>query len=258
VDNIKLACDLNGAVERGEILAYYQPQVAVATGRIVAAEALCRWRHPEFGLIAPATFIPLAEETGLIHEIGGYMMTDGCRTAADWQERGIAIGVAVNVTAPQLATSRFFEDLNTKLVELSLDPRQLTIEITESSVITDVPGVAAKLAALRGRGVGISIDDFGTGYSSIAQLLSLPATELKIDQSLIRDDATSNGALMAAVVGLVHERGLSVVAEGIETATQLERVRELGCDRVQGYLIGRPMPSSEFEKVFISRDQADR
>ncbi len=256
MDNINLASDLVGAAERGEILAYYQPQLALATGRIVAAEALSRWKHPQFGMLSPSLFIPIAEETGLIHEVGGYMLADGCRTAARWQANELDIEVAVNVSAPQLATPRFFDDLGGHFDTLSLDPQNLTLEITESSVITDVPEVAARLETLRALGVGVSIDDFGTGHSSIAQLLNLPATEMKIDQGLIRDDAPTNGALMAAVVGLVHARGLRVVAEGIETEDHLQRIRELGCDRAQGYLIGKPMPREELEQLVVAQRAA--
>jgi EAL domain-containing protein (putative c-di-GMP-specific phosphodiesterase class I) len=241
----RLAADLVGAVGRGEIVAYYQPQLDVATEQVVAFESLSRWLHPELGLQSPLDYIPLAEELGLIDEIGAFMMEDGCRCAADLGRRDIPIDVSVNVSAVQLATPQFIDQLEQTLEQTPLRPGALTMEITESRLIANRPKVAGRLDALRELGIGISIDDFGVGHSSVEQLLGLPATELKIDRTIVQD-ATSN-LLMGTIVGLVRDRGLRVVAEGIETIEQLDRVRALGCDRAQGYLIGRPMPRAEFE-----------
>ena len=238
--------DLVGAVERHEIEAYFQPQIDVATGEITAVEALARWQHPTLGLIPPNDFIPLAEKNGLIHEIGAFMLEEGCRHAARWRRDGRAIHVSVNVSALQLATPDVFDRLYTLLGEYDLPEGTLTIEITESEVIADLAGVAKRLERLRAIGLGVSLDDFGTGHSSLAQLQDLPITELKIDKSLIQDD-TSNGALIAVAVALLQERGVRVVAEGVETPEQLDLVQRIHCDRAQGYLFGKPLPVDELD-----------
>lgn len=237
--------DLIGAVARREIMAWYQPQLDLSTGLIVAAEALSRWQHPQRGLLAPSSFIDLAETVDLIGEIGEFMLDDGCECAAAWLAGGTSIEVSVNVSASQLANSAFFDRLAACLLDMPLDPHLITLEITESRVIADRDDAAVRLNRLRSLGVGVSIDDFGTGFSSIDQVLALPATELKIDRSLVQGEVRDGETLMAAVVGLAHERGLRVVAEGIESASQLELARDLGCDRAQGYLIGMPMPKDE-------------
>jgi EAL domain-containing protein (putative c-di-GMP-specific phosphodiesterase class I) len=245
----RLVTDLIGAVERGEIVAHYQPQVDLTTNRIVAAEALARWRHPELGVIGPAVFIPIAEENALIHSLGRFMIEQVLETVASWNSRGIDLEVSVNVSANQLTTLEFFDLLDADLARLELTPGAVTIEITESYPILDTPSIALRLDALRSRGLGISIDDYGVGYSSLQQLERMPATELKIDQSLVQDESVQSLALMTAVVELAHWRGLRVVAEGVETEAQLDRMRELSCDRAQGYLLGRPMPQNELERL---------
>ncbi|CAN5381874.1 hypothetical protein BH11ACT5_BH11ACT5_26460 [soil metagenome] len=245
----RLASDLHGAVARGEIVAHYQPQVDLATDRIVAAEALARWRHPELGLISPAIFIPIAEETAVIHSLGRYMIDQVLETLAGWRSDGIDLEVSVNVSATQLTTLQFFDRLDADLEGYELAPNDLTIEITESLPVLDTPSIALRLDDLRRRGLGISIDDYGVGHSSLKQLERMPATELKIDQSLVQDDSVESLALMTAVVELAHWRGLRVVAEGVETTEQLELVRELECDRAQGYLLGRPMAADELEAL---------
>lgn len=240
--------DLFGAVARHEIEAYFQPQIDVATGRITSVEALARWRHPTRGLVPPAEFIPVAERTGVIHEIGAFMLEEGCRHAARWRRDGLAIHVSVNVSALQLATPDVYDRLHALLGEYDLPDGTLTIEITESQVISDLAGVATRLQRLRAIGLGVSLDDFGTGHSSLAQLRDLPITELKIDKSLIQEN-TSNGALIAVAVSLLQERGVQVVAEGVETLEQLDLVQRIHCDRAQGYLFGYPLPVDELDPV---------
>lgn len=248
----RIARDLEVAVERGEILAHYQPQVATMTGRVVAVEALCRWRHPEFGLIAPDVFVPVAEETGSIHSIGRFMIEDGCRLAADWERAGLPVEVAVNVSAKQLAVD-FFDHLGETHAREGVEPGRLTIEITESQMIADVPAAVRELERVRSLGVGISVDDFGTGHSTVEQVVALPVTELKIDQVIVREVGPDAQRTLDAIVDLVHRRGLRVVAEGVETEQQLERMRRLRCDRVQGYLISRPLPRHEVEDFIAER-----
>jgi EAL domain-containing protein (putative c-di-GMP-specific phosphodiesterase class I) len=245
---VDLHADLVEAVGRNEIVAWYQPQLELSSGRIVAVESLSRWRHPSRGLLAPAQFIALAEQTDLIGEIGQYMLHDGCRCAAEWLEAGSPLEVSVNVSASQLASSDFFDDLLATLGETELPPDLLTLEITESQAIADPDDAAVRLEQLRLLGIDISIDDFGTGFSSLGQFFALPATELKIDRSLIQGEVTNGESLVSVMVGLAHERGLRVVAEGVETEYHLELARDLGCDRAQGYLIARPMPRAQLKE----------
>jgi EAL domain-containing protein (putative c-di-GMP-specific phosphodiesterase class I) len=243
----RLVSDLPGAVKRGEIVAYYQPQIDIRSGRIVAVESLARWFHPELGMLSPLVFIPIAEEFGLIDELGSFMIDEACRLAIELDKRGLEVDIAVNVSALQLAAPEFFTTLEDCLAESNLRPGALTLEITESRFIVARPKVSARLQRLRDRGVSISIDDFGVGHSSVEQVLALPANELKIDRAVVQDEAATNGVLLATIVGLVRDRGLRTVAEGVETEAQLQRVRDLGCDRAQGYLIGEPMPRSDLD-----------
>lgn len=247
-----LVADLPGALSRGEIVAFYQPQIEVATGRVVALEGLSRWSHPRWGMIGPCEFIPIAEEIGLIHEVGAFMLEEGCRYAAEWQHRGRPIEIAVNVSGYQFSRLRFFEDVVALLDRFSLDPCSLTLEITESRVIDDLATVTELLGGLRELGIGISIDDFGVGHSSIDRLLMLRATELKIDRTLVQDRESHTRSLVGAVVSLVRERGLRVVAEGVETAADLEFVREIHCERAQGFLFGRPEPRAQLEGLILA------
>lgn len=248
----RLVADLRGAVGRGEIVAYYQPQIDVTTGEIVAVESLARWFHPVLGIQSPQLFIPIAEEFGLIDELGKFMIDDACGFATELARRGIELDVAVNVSALQLAAPQFFAALEDCLAEAQLRQGALTLEITESRFIVNRPSVSNRLQRLRDLGVSVSIDDFGVGHSSVEQVLALPANELKIDRTVVQDDTATNGMLMATIVSLVRDRGLRTVAEGVETEAQLRRVRDLGCDRAQGYLIGEPMPRNDLEELLAS------
>lgn len=247
-DAQRLGSDLVGAVDRGEIVAHYQPQVELSSGAIVAAEALCRWNHPELGMVPPETFIPIAEANGSIDRIGAFMAEAACDWLSSHAMREQPIEISVNVSAIQLAEPDFYDALATTIDASGVDPSLLTIEITES-LRFDTEAVSKRLGYLMSIGVGVSIDDFGTGYASVDQLLDLPATELKIDQSLVQDPSPTSAVLMTAVVSLVHRRGARVIAEGVETEAQLTRVRDAGFDRAQGYLFARPMPSEEFERL---------
>jgi EAL domain-containing protein (putative c-di-GMP-specific phosphodiesterase class I) len=248
----RLIADLGGAAGRGEIVAYYQPQIDLGTDRIVAVESLSRWLHPQLGMQSPLVFIPLAEEFGLIDEIGEFMISEACRCAADFASRGLAIEVAVNVSALQLARSAFFEFLESEIAGCQLARDSITLEITESRFIANRPQVAERLGRLREQGLSVSIDDFGVGHSSVEQVLALPANELKIDRTVVQDDSSS-GALMRTIVLLAQDRGLRTVAEGVETEAQLDRVRALGCDRAQGYLIGKPTPKADLDRLISER-----
>jgi EAL domain-containing protein (putative c-di-GMP-specific phosphodiesterase class I) len=217
-------------------------------------EALARWRHPVEGLIPPNDFIPIAESTGLIHEIGEFMLEEGCRHAARWRHDGYSVHVSVNVSALQLATPHVFDKLHELIGVYDLPAGTLTIEITESQIISDLAGVAQRLERLRAIGLGVSLDDFGTGHSSLAQLRDLPITELKIDKSLIQHN-TTDGALIGVAVALLQERGVRVVAEGVETAEQLALVQRIRADRAQGYLFGKPLPVDEVDSILTGTDR---
>lgn len=242
-----LADALEGAVLRNEIYAEYQPQVDLQTGQIVGAEALSRWRTEEFGRIPPANFIPLAEDTGAIHEIGRFMIIEGFRCAADWARRGVQVSMSVNVSPIQLRNDEIVAQIADNLDRRSVAPEMFSIEITESLPLDDLPAVIERLNQIRALGVGVSIDDFGSGFSSVELIESLPASELKFDLSLMHDRSDSTEELMAHIVSDVKPRGIRVVAEGIETVSQLYRARSLGCDRAQGFLTGRPVSCSELE-----------
>jgi EAL domain-containing protein (putative c-di-GMP-specific phosphodiesterase class I) len=243
-----LAADLDGAVLRGEIVAVYQPQVDMHSGRIVGVEALARWNHPDYGPISPATFIPIAEEHELISEIGDFMIDEGCRCASEWNSLGHRVDVAVNVSAAQLLTLDFLDRVSHNLARFGLAPDRIVIEVTESLPVVDRPGVAERLYLLRDLGLGISIDDYGTGYSSLERFATVPATEIKLDQSLIQDEADAAHVLSDAVEE-AHAMRVRVVAEGIETDDQLERARALGCDRAQGYLFSRPVGEADIVRL---------
>lgn len=248
----RLVSDLAGAVGRGEIVAYYQPQIDIASGEIVAVESLSRWQHPELGMQSPLVFIPIAEEFGMIDELGDFMVREGCHLAAELRERGLSIEVAVNVSAIQLASIGFFDRLEELLSDYQLESGSINLEVTESRLIANRPQVSKRLGHMRDLGVDVSIDDFGVGHSSVEQVLALPANELKIDRMIVQEQSATNGALLATIVRLVQDRGLRTVAEGVETEEQLDRVRALGCDRAQGYLIGKPMPRADLIKLVTS------
>ncbi|MCU1403716.1 MAG: hypothetical protein JWQ43_19 [Glaciihabitans sp.] len=245
---VDLLPDLRVAVARGQIEAYFQPMVDVSTRRIVAVEALARWKHPEHGLIAPNVFIPLAEEHGLIGEIGAFMIAEGCRCAAAWNGGSARVQVSVNVSAAQLTTSSLLDQITDNLRRLSVPDDVLVVEITESLPVVEIAEVNALLNEMRLLGVGVSVDDYGTGHSTAEQLAGLPTTEVKIDMSRVQA-ATPNDPFIRGVVTLAHARGITVVAEGVETEAQLDIVRGLGVDRAQGYLFGRPESESDISRL---------
>lgn len=250
VSEALLAAALPRAVERGEIRAVFQPQFDLHTGRAVAVEALSRWNHPKHGPIAPNEYIPLAEGSTVIHSLGRFMIDQALDALIDWRAAGMHIDVAVNVSAAQLTSLEFYDRLDADLADKGVPRGALTIEITESQPILHTPSVLTRLSQLRSEGLGVSIDDYGVGYSFLEQLERLPATELKIDQSLVQDDSPEATGLVRAVTELAHWRDIIVVAEGIETEEQLERVKGFGCDRAQGYLMARPVERAEVAWYF--------
>lgn len=240
----RIVADLPAAVRAQQIVPYFQPQISVPTGRVVAAELLGRWRHPELGFVPPDVFIPIAETTRAIHELGRQMLRAGCRAAATWQRLGLPLDVAVNVAPSQLATDDFYTSVQDELDDSGIDPSRLTLEVTEETVIADPGRVAGRLDRLREIGVVVSIDDFGAGHSSTERVVDLRASELKLDRRLV---APEKGVkTIATAIDFAHERGMRTVGEGVETPAQLERLRSLGCDRAQGYLIARPADEQRF------------
>jgi EAL domain-containing protein (putative c-di-GMP-specific phosphodiesterase class I) len=234
-----LAADLTGVIERGEIEAYYQPQVNIHSTQPVAVEVLARWVHPKFGLVPPNLFIPLTEAFAVIHEIGDFMLETGIRQAAKWRSQGLDLSLAINVSPVQLSDLSFLDSLQSKVDAEGLPLRAIVIEVTESQPVVLVESVTNQLHNMRERGLGISIDDVGTGYSSFAQLAGIPATEIKIDKSLIQDPGPAV-AIVQGIINDAHDEGLRVVAEGIETEAHLATAISLNVDRAQGYLFARP------------------
>ncbi|WP_203580222.1 EAL domain-containing protein [Microbacterium hibisci] len=244
VELAEMARALRGASSRGELSAWFQPQIDLQTNRLVAAEALCRWHHPAWGIVPPNEFIPIAEEDGTIGEIGVFMATQAMSAMTAWN-----IDISVNVSPAQLEDSGFTRWLERMIRRIRRPARRLTLEITEGRHLGDVPALVARLDRLRGLGVGIAIDDFGSGQASLLQARRLHATELKIDRALIGDDSPETTQVVAEAVELAHDAHLRVVAEGIETAEQLAKVTRLGCDRAQGYLLSRPVPRGDMARL---------
>lgn len=240
---------LHTALEKGEIFLTFQPKVNVKSNQITGAEALVRWQHPDFGLISPVNFIPLAENSGLIVSIGEWVLRESCRQAKCWQDLGYRdFRIAVNVSIRQLHESDFIRKVESALTESGLPAESLMLELTENMIMEHAESNVTKLQALKALGVGISIDDFGTGYSSLSYLQRFPLDQLKIDRSFIMEikSASSPTPIVKAVISLAHDLGLYVVAEGVETIEQLSHIEALNCDEYQGFLCGKPMIAEEF------------
>jgi diguanylate cyclase (GGDEF)-like protein len=248
-ERLELENGLRRALEQREFVLHYQPKVDVKTARIDSAEALVRWRHPKRGLIAPAQFIPLAEETGLILPLGEWVIREACRQAFAWQAAGLRpLRVAVNLSAQQFRQKNLVEIVRNALRAARLEPQYLELELTESAVMDDAEESINILRELSDLGVRISVDDFGTGYSSLSYLRRLPLDKLKIDRAFIREVVTSRGdaEIVRAIVSLAHALRLQVIAEGVETPEQLEFLQGLGCDQYQGFHFSAPVPSNAF------------
>jgi diguanylate cyclase (GGDEF)-like protein/PAS domain S-box-containing protein len=251
-ERLELEGALRHALARDEFELHYQPQVALASGRVVGLEALIRWRHPQFGTVHPDRFIGLAEETGLIVPIGGWVLRTACQQNRAWQKSGYGpLRVAVNLSARQFAEPSLRESIGAALDETGLHAQCLEIEVTESMMMADVDSALATMHELKSMGVGLSIDDFGTGYSSLAYLKRFPADVLKIDRSFVHDlpDGGDDGAMVDAIIAMARGLHMRVIAEGVETRGQLEHLRSQGCDEVQGFLYSRALPALEVEPI---------
>ena len=251
-----LEADLREAVQKQQFVLHYQPQV-VGVGRITGVEALVRWQHPQRGMVSPAEFIPLAEETGLILPLGQWVLEAACAQLAAWAGDPMLahLTMAVNVSARQLMQADFVDSVLATLARSGATPKLLKLELTESMLVDDVEAVIAKMGALKARGVSFSLDDFGTGYSSLAYLKRLPLDQLKIDQGFVRNIVTdpNDAAIAKMVVALAESLGLSVIAEGVELQAQADFLAHLGCHACQGYLFSRPMPLDALEAFVRSR-----
>ena len=252
---------LRDAVAQNQFILYYQPQIDLRTRRVVGAEALVRWETPDRGLVSPAEFLPRAEKTGLILPINEWVLREACREAASWQRRGLPpLRISVNLSSIQFQKQSVPLLVARVLADTGLDPRRLDLELTESMLLEQTDAVVRDLQQLRELGVGISIDDFGTRYSSLTYVKHFPIDRLKIDQSFVRDLGSNphDAAIVRAIVSLGHSLELEVIAEGVESAEQVELLQAEGCDEVQGYFFGKPMPASEFVSLAVGEQRLRR
>ena len=256
IEHMTLYSGLQQALVEGQFILYYQPQIDIATGRMVGAEALIRWRHPDLGLVSPARFIPVAEETGLIVPIGDWVLREACREAAKWQRAGWQQPlVAVNLSALQFKRGDIERSVIDALEAAGLEPQMLELELTESILISDTENVLATVKRLKAMGVRLSIDDFGTGYSSLSYLRRFEVDKLKVDQSFVRDLGShpEDDVIVRTIIQMAHSLGLRTIAEGVETREELGLLKDFQCDETQGYFHGRPMPSEGFMAFFAAQ-----
>lgn len=245
---MRIANQLRRALVHEELVLFYQPQIDLLSGDVVGAEALIRWNHPDEGLLAPDAFVDIAEERGLIHEISRWVISRGCQQLQQWQQAGLKLKIALNVSAKDFSYDDFVEDI-ASIVELTdVDPSGLELELTESGIMENADDVLEALQAIRKMGINLSVDDFGTGYSSFAYLKYLPINKLKIDRTFIHDlgQEASGETIVSAVINLGKNFGLHVVAEGVESLQQQRLLEHMGCDLAQGYYFGKPVPPETF------------
>ncbi|WP_052055620.1 GGDEF domain-containing response regulator [Myxosarcina sp. GI1] len=255
---LEIETDLHRALQQNEFIVYYQPIINLATGKIVGFEALVRWLHLQHGIVPPDSFLPIAEETGLICSIGSLVMQQACSQLAQWKQQGFdKLKVYINLAAQQLNQANLVEEISCILLETQLHSESVKLEITESSMIQNLQSTKAIVRQLRERGLQFSIDDFGTGYSSLSQLQTFPVNTLKIDRSFIQnlDGTKENSGLVAVILSIAQVMNLDVVAEGVETPEQLAKLRELGCHFGQGYLFSKPLNVEDASKLIAQNPQ---
>ncbi|GAB4561993.1 MAG: hypothetical protein Tsb0017_20000 [Geothermobacteraceae bacterium] len=261
VERLVLETGLRHALENGELFLQYQPQVLAKDGRWVGMEALCRWQHPYLGLVPPMKFIPVAEQSGLIVEVGTWVLEEACRQAAAWQQLGLPpMRVGINLSGGQFRAPGLVETVAGILERTCIDPGQVELELTESMLMEQEGSVVELLVRLKSLGVHLAIDDFGTGYSSLSYLKHFPINRVKIDRSFVKDLETDadSAAIVAAIIAMAHSLGLEVIAEGVETQPQLDFLRNQGCEQIQGYLFGKPMGTDDFVQAWRRSAGADR
>jgi diguanylate cyclase (GGDEF)-like protein len=255
-NQLALETSLHHGLERAEFQVYYQPQIDLQTRQIVGAEALLRWQHPEWGLVSPTKFIPLAEKSGLIIPIGEWVLRTACKQNQVWQAASFSpLRMAVNISGRQFSQQDFSKRLVQILKETGIDPKCLELELTESTVINNPEATIRTLNELRALGIQISIDDFGTGYSSLSYLKTFPFDTLKLDQSFVRNisNDSKNAEIATAIIHMAHGLNLKVIAEGVETEAELSFLCQQHCDEIQGYLFSKPLLSREFEQLLTTR-----
>ena len=247
-EKVMLESGLRRAIKGGELRLFYQPKIDLATNRVIGAESLARWQHPTLGLISAAKFIPVAEESGLIVELGEWVLRAACEQLRTWQQEGVALQVAVNVSARQLHHGNLADLVMAVMTDSHVDPRLIEIELTESAIMQHTQASISTLERLKSYGISIAIDDFGTGYSSLSYLKRLPLDILKIDPSFVRDITTDRNdeAIVRAIIGLARSLGKKVIAEGVEEDAQLSFLNAYGCNFGQGFLFGRPTSAEAF------------
>ena len=245
---LALVSELRRAIEQNELSLYFQPKVDLQSGSVTCAEALVRWQHPRHGMLSPDVFVPVAEQTGLIRPLARWVLDAALRQCNRWRRQGLDLAVAVNLSMRNLHDPEVVDTIRQLLSRWGIPPAHLVVEITESSLMADAERALEVLGRLRTMGVGVSIDDFGTGYSSLAYLKRLPVDELKIDKSFVAHIASdgNDAAIVRSTIGLAHDLGLAVVAEGIEDQATWDYLAGLRCDVAQGYFISRPLPVSAF------------
>ncbi len=254
--HLRIGVDLRSALEQQEFVLYYQPEIDTGTGRTVAAEALIRWWHPQRGMIGPNTFIPVAEHVGLIGRIGQWVLETACAQLHVWRAAGHDLRVAVNFSVEQLRLRDIANTVAHTLERFDLRPDDLVVEITESICMHAQDRARESLARLARLGVQLAIDDFGTGYSSLSYLKRMPVRILKIDRSFVVDLAdAADATIVRNIISLAHELNLTVIVEGVETAAQHELLRVMGCDVIQGYLVGKGLPPALFHDAFLAPRQ---
>jgi diguanylate cyclase (GGDEF)-like protein/PAS domain S-box-containing protein len=253
MDKIVLESALRKAVERNELFIHYQPQINLHNQQVIGVEALLRWLHPEKGIVAPDVFIPIAEETGLINEIGNWVMREACQQMQQWQQQyGWNIPISINLSSHQFHQEQLVSVIKNILHETKLKPEYLELEITESMMM-DTYKSTHILRELSGLGIKISMDDFGTGYSSLSYLKMFPIHKLKIDRTFIKDipESEDGRAIVATIISMAHNLKMNVIAEGVETKEQLHFLTENGCDDIQGFYFSKPLPATEVERLYL-------
>jgi diguanylate cyclase (GGDEF)-like protein len=255
---LALAGALRSAIAEGEIILYFQPKADLRTGRIVGVEALARWQHPELGLIGPTEFVPIAEQTGLIGPLTSHVLDEALRQLREWADAGLDLDVAVNLSARSFLDAQLAVEIPRLLERRGVEATRLELEITESMLMLDPGRAKATLDRLSAIGLSLSVDDFGTGYSSLANLKRLPVDGIKIDKSFVMDMAhdASDAAIVHSTIGLAHNLGLRVVAEGVENQESWRVLRDQGCDLAQGFHVSRPLPGPELGRLIVAHEAA--
>jgi EAL domain-containing protein (putative c-di-GMP-specific phosphodiesterase class I) len=256
-ERLGMETSIRHALDQGQFELHYQPKIEVDTGKIIGAEALIRWNHPERGIISPMEFIPLAEETGLILPIGEWVLQEAVAQGKAWQIAGLPpLYISVNVSARQFRQANFAGKVAQVLLDSGYDPHHLDLELTETTLMTHADENIATLNKLNAMGVRIAIDDFGTGYSSLSYLKRLPVDVVKIDKSFVSGvtDSRDDAAIVEAIIAMARSLRLTVVAEGVETIEQLKFLQMNDCDEIQGFYFSRPLPVEQFEKLLIDTE----